>query len=175
MKNKEFILIFGIIFLIGVILISFISAEMLISPANVSYDSNILEQFKNSTEVNVFFELNNFSDADNILANFSANEIKHIIKHDISGSISGEITQEGFNKLINNSRVSIVYYNAPVEGTFCGDKICNNEENCTTCLADCGECNAIVFPINSLWFWITISVVIILAIIGIFLLKRRNK
>jgi hypothetical protein len=139
-------IIFGIFLVFGVVvMLGFVRSEMLTSSANVSYDSYILEQFNNSNSswVNIFFRLNNYSEADNIISNFSVNETNHILKHDLSESISLDITQEGFNKLINDSRVSAVYYNSPVEGisrspSSCGNGICNSGDNClgNSCLSN---------------------------------------
>jgi len=177
--EKQNILIFGVIFLIGIMFVNLVGAEMLISPANVSYDSQILEQFRSSNEVNIFFELNNFSDADNLFSTLSndTQNFKEINKWPYSPTIDVKITLGGFSKLISDSRIKVIYFNAPahaINNSSCGDGSCNNGENCTSCVADCGNCKEIVSPINNLWFWITIPVIIIL-IIGIFLLKKRKK
>jgi hypothetical protein len=100
------ILLFGIL-----LLVNFVSSEMLVSDAGVQYDSEIISAFNTSEWVGIFFKLNNMSEADNLIFSFSNSEFQLIRKS--STRIVGEITKEGFEKLISNLNVKSVYYNAP--------------------------------------------------------------
>lgn len=113
-------ILFGVFFaLVFVSMFGGIRSEMLISSANVSYDSNILSALKNQSEVRVQIELNDNSTLpatsvdlitgwfkpviDNVLNNLSKDEFQLVNK--FTDGFSGYISQEGFNKLINDSRI----------------------------------------------------------------------
>jgi hypothetical protein len=121
---------FIFVFLVGVLLFSnLISAEMLTSLANVSYDSDILNNFENQSEVRVFILLK-----ENITSNYSnyvetkipsflsEKEFKLRYIFESVHSISAEITKLGFDKLVNNSDIKEIVL---VEKTY----LSNNESN----------------------------------------------
>lgn len=49
-----------------------------------------------------------------------------------------------------------------IASTYCGDRICNGNENCTTCSSDCGTCPVITKPQDQ-----TMTYIAILAFVGI--------
>ena len=75
--------------------------------------------------------------------------------------------------------VSEISGGAIVAGVYewCGDGTCNNNENCTTCEEDCGECE--IPEKTSIWWWVLIIILILAIIItGIILfliLKKRTE
>ncbi len=96
-------------FVLVFFIIGFISAEIYIDP-------EIEKVFESSEWVDVFFKMNDISKADTLISNLSDKEFQLIGKS--PNRIVGKITQSGFNKLINDSRVTEIYYNFPVEGTL---------------------------------------------------------
>lgn len=121
MKNKtKTIIIFSLIF--SIFLISFVNAEMLTSNAGVQYDSRILDEFEkiktnetiNETFVKIIILLKDKSEADNLLSNFSKDELKDIINRQISDSIGVKVTEEGLYKLLQDERIEKVYFNIPI-------------------------------------------------------------
>lgn len=103
------------VFLI-LLMINLVNAEEIFSNAGVRYDTKISDKFnQNQAWVDVFFYLKNGSESESLLSNFSENEIQRIKIASISPEkIRAEITKEGFDKLINDSRVESVYFNVEV-------------------------------------------------------------
>ena len=113
-------------FLVVLVIISmfgFVSAEMLISESGIEYEQRILDEFTklemnesiSETWIKIFFRLKDASDKENVLSQFSEEEIKDIISHDISPEVVAlKTTKEGFEKLIQDTKIKEVYYNAPV-------------------------------------------------------------
>jgi len=124
MGNKQIYLFSIIIVLLVIIQFGFVSAEMLVSDAGVEYEERILEEFSklegtNETFVKVIIHLENLSEADNLVSDFSKDELKNVINRDIpnrsSQSFGATISQDGFFKLLKDGRVTKVYYNAPIK------------------------------------------------------------
>lgn len=124
----------------------FVRSEMLTSSANVSYDSAILEQFNNNSElVRVIVDPKNISELDtlvSILSNDTPN-FEGVDKWPSSPRIDAKITQQGFDELINDTRIADIYFDAPVSASnpvSCGNGNCNNEQNCTetSCFSNVG-------------------------------------
>jgi len=124
MESKKY-LIFGMLLTLVVVhILSFVHAEMLISDSGVKYEQKILDEFAklennnetNQTFVHVLIYLKDSLDADTLISSFSENEIKDITGlNDISPTrFSIKITKEGFDKLINDSRVEKIYYEVPI-------------------------------------------------------------
>jgi len=96
------------------------------------YEPRILEEFaklkypeENQTETNETFiriviYLKDTSQTDDVLSNFSSNELKDIINRQISDRIGVKITEAGFYKLIQDDRVDKVYFAR--KGYFLNDK-----------------------------------------------------
>jgi hypothetical protein len=130
-SSKIFLIFLTILFLIGSI-----SAEMLVSDSGVGYDSEISSKFLFSKWVNIMIKVNDFSNvtidygedsietqemkdnqmweiyrqtSDNILSNLSEEEFILEERSEFGIFIVGEITQEGFNKLLNDTRVKHIY------------------------------------------------------------------
>jgi hypothetical protein len=167
MKNK---ILFGFLFglLMSIIIVSMVfivSAEMLVSDAGVGYDSEIIDRFnQNLTSVNIFFKLKNMSEANDLLSTFSKNEFGNIIRRPDSSRIGGEITRQGFDKLISDSRVEVVYYNIPVYAT----------ENETI-----EEVEGLIPEIEKKelelgWFGISIGIIVIILIIILYLILKKK-
>ena len=94
--------------------------------ANVSYDSQILEEFKINEWVNVIIKLKDDSNIidiseknrwfeprrEEVLATLSENEFK--LGRRSSRGFHGEINKKGFDKLLRDKRVDAIYWNRPV-------------------------------------------------------------
>jgi hypothetical protein len=112
--------------LLGILLCpNFISAETLTSPANVSYDSSIVERFENGSDtILVMVKINDskipiestneqkedwrLNKTQEVFGTLSPGEIT--LRYNIMvGVFEGNITKEGFYKLINNSDVALIY------------------------------------------------------------------
>ncbi len=117
MKDK---IMFGLMMVLVVVsLFGVVSAEMLVSDAGVEYDSRILEEFAklegtDGTFVQIIIQLKDFSDAENLLSIFNESEIKDIAIRNLTKKMGVGLTKEGFDKLISDSRVEAVYYDAPM-------------------------------------------------------------
>ncbi len=150
MRNK---IIFGVLMVLVVVsVLGIIRAEMLVSDAGVEYDDEILEELNNSNWVAVLIDLKDISEMDNVFSNFSVNEIRDLYKSPYSSRIDAEITEEGFEKLINDSRVTEIYFNAPVSGGDNGSGRRNRKK----------------------YYWLFLLMIIPLAII-LYIIIRRNK
>lgn len=174
-------IIFSIFFvLIVVSMFGVVRSEMLTSSANVSYDSKIVEQLQNQSEVDIFFEVDNSSNANNLFVNLSKDtqNFKDLEKSPYEPRIAVITTQNGFNQLLNDSRIKNIYFAAPVyiANTCNNNGVCDNSENCTSCTFDCGLCNIKQNNIiSNLWFWIIIIVVILITIFGLYFLLKKKK
>jgi len=113
-EMKIIIGVLGVLIIVG--LIGVVVAETLVSDAGVSYDSEILGALNSSEWVSIFMKLNNMSEADSLLSTFLETEFK--FKRKSSTRIVGEITREGFDKLINDTRINVVYFNALAHATL---------------------------------------------------------
>jgi len=185
------------VFLVLVVVSMFgvVTSEMLISSANVSYDSAIIEALDNQSNVRIIVELSPSLDKDfvvllkeDILSNLSSSEFT--LKQNINGSywFSGEITKEGLEKLKLNENIIRIYL--PISGSTtdapCGDGVCDIEENCKLCDVDCGcseqeecvkgecEIKKITNSKNSLWFWATPVLITFFLIVIIYFVKRKS-
>ena len=106
------------ILILGIFLVNFVNAEMLTSNAGVQYDSRILEEFEkikmnetiNETFIGIVIELKDFSKSNDLLSIFSENETKDIAIRNLSERVGVDLTEEAFFKLIQDDRVSKVYY-----------------------------------------------------------------
>jgi hypothetical protein len=118
--EKQNAFIFGIVFLIGILLISFIGAEInknnctevsCFSDVGVEYENDVLNAFNNSEWVPVIIEIpsQNNSLINNILSNLSGSEFQ--LKEKLLGDypFAGNITQAGFDKLLKNPDVKSIY------------------------------------------------------------------
>src|SRR3989338_1322252 len=127
-------IIFLIILVVGGIL-SFVSAEMLVSDTGVEYDSELIEQFLVSKWVHVTIDVKDFSNitiskedsvavqttkdsqrwdiyrntSQSVLSILSENEFQLKRKSEWGRSFSGNITKEGFEKLLKDDRVKKIY------------------------------------------------------------------
>ncbi len=111
--RKIGLVVFGIFILFFIFQIQMISSE----EAKI-IDQGIIKELNNSNWVAVLIDLKDISEMDNVFSNFSVNEIRDLYKSPYSSRIDAEITEEGFEKLINDSRVTEIYFNAPVEGAL---------------------------------------------------------
>jgi hypothetical protein len=127
-------IIFGF-FLILVIVNMFgiVRSEMLISSANVSYDSTIIDEFnrikgggENETFVQLLVYLKNGSEAEDIISNFNGSEISKFLHRENSDTIVVKMTEEGFYKLIQDNRVDKVYYDFPIHA-FLNENVSLNQ------------------------------------------------
>ncbi len=172
MENKKYSILISFVLVVTLLVINFVSAEMLTSSANVSYDSEILGSFNESNWVKVIIDLKNISERTDLFSNFSDSEIWKISRWPSSDRIDAEITQEGFDKLINDSRVKSIYYDAPVHATNNEDKIKNetNDENdyLITIKPEVRD------EKSKLIFWILMSIVIILVIVLILFKFKKD-
>jgi len=157
---RKNILTLGSLILAGMMICSFVSAEMLTSDAGVSYDSQIIDKFNNGSEwVDVFFRLNNESEVDNVLSISFENDFR--LDNKAQGIISGAITKEGFEKLKNDSRIKNIYPNVEVEAA-------ENE----IIIDDIQETNNETEKSNLDWLWI-IGIIFIILIIW-YLIKKKK-
>jgi hypothetical protein len=87
------------------------------------YDFQVIKQYSYSVSkhdlfVDLIIEIENISQAKNLVSNFSENEMKDIVIHYIpyrsSESFAAEVSEEGFFKLLQDERIVKVYYNVPV-------------------------------------------------------------
>ena len=78
-------------------------------------DPEIYKGFEGKEWVRVIINLKNMSEAENFLSIFSVNELKLIRKSTMR--IGAEITKDGFERLINDSRVEAIYKDIIVQGT----------------------------------------------------------
>ena len=110
-KNIVILLLLMVLFLQVKIVLSLENVE----GSKVKYDSEILKAFNESELVRVIINLKNMSEAENFLSIFSVNELKLIRKSTMR--IGAEITKDGFERLINDSRVEAIYKDIIVQGT----------------------------------------------------------
>ena len=108
--------LFSILFL-AFLLISLVSAEMLVSDAGVKYDSDILEAFENNEWVDVIIDFKNISEKDVLISDSSDSEIQDIYVWESSPRIDASISEEGFNKFISDERIESIYYDFPVQAS----------------------------------------------------------
>ena len=141
-----------ILLIIVLFSLSFVNAVEPVNETNISveYDLEILEAFDNQTKAGVKVELNDNSNititgtkeerkellkqkdkwfepvTDEVLAELSEDEF--ILQRESLRGFSGEITKEGFDKLINDTRVKAIYLDKVVYGVDS-----ENESNYTAC------------------------------------------
>jgi len=105
---------------LSILLINNVNAETLISDAGVEYDEKILEEFAklegtNETFVPLIIHLTNLSEAESLISMFEEDEFRGYINHNLSfrstESFGVDMTEEAFFKLIQDERVTKVYYN----------------------------------------------------------------
>ena len=113
-------LIFGLFGVVGA------ASEMLISDFGVEYESRILDEFSklkinetdNETFVEVIIYLNDFFEAENLISDFSEDELIGEIDRQLpnrsSNKVLAKISEEAFFKLIQNDVVEKINYNAPM-------------------------------------------------------------
>ena len=132
MDKRYFVLSLVILFLVNV---GLVHAEVLVSDANVSYESEIVDGFEDSGLVSVIVEikditnitisrndpveLQNMKDEErkkilsnitnSVLLTLSEDEFK--IRNKESHFFSGNITEKGFDKLILDERIGNIYFN----------------------------------------------------------------
>lgn len=117
--------------ILGILLVSLVSAETLVSDAGVNYESEILEEFNKTSEVMVIVRL---KDTSNITVEGTTEEIKALfrqkdewfnpvidsvlstlpetefkIKYTYFNGFAGKITKEGLDKLIKNPAAKMIY------------------------------------------------------------------
>jgi len=113
-KKQIYLIIFVTIFF-G----SLVSAEILVSDRGVEYDSVILDKFQYQLYVEVIIHLENLSYLEELISEFSEDELRDVIYRDIpnrsSQSFGAEITESAFFKLLKDDRVEKIYYNWPVD------------------------------------------------------------
>jgi len=105
-------IMFGIMVLVIVGVLGVVGAETtLISDAGVEYEVEVLEKL-NKTEwipviIEIYFE--NSTIIDQVLSNLLESEFK--LKKKLLGNdaLVGNITKEGFNKVLNNPNVRLIY------------------------------------------------------------------
>ncbi len=127
MLNKKEVAIFSILFVIIIFSISNAIAwsynpNIKTSNAGVKYEQKVLYEFSklemnktsNKTFVQIIIQLKDFSDAENLLSIFNESEIKDIAIRNLTKKMGVGLTKEGFDKLISDSRVEAVYYDAPM-------------------------------------------------------------
>jgi|SRR3989344_1293759 len=110
-NKKYFVLSLVILFLINV---SLVHAEVLVSDANVSYESEIIEEFNNQSGDTFVWIVVYLKDpfTEEFTSIFSESEIKDILHRPISpNKFSAKVTKGGFDKLILDERVDRVFYN----------------------------------------------------------------
>jgi|SRR3989344_4910658 len=112
MKKINFLFYLVLFFFV----VNYVNAETLISDAGVEYDSKILDVLDNNAFVPIIIELNEFSDAEarNLLSIFDEDEIKNVAIRNLSQGIGIDLTEEAFFKLIQDERVSKIYYDTPL-------------------------------------------------------------
>jgi hypothetical protein len=115
MKEKNYLML-GMMLLIIFSMFSFISAEMLVSDAGVEYEQRILDEFAKSDEsfINIIIQLKDPSETDNLISDFSEDEIRKTFRFSTSDDVSAEISESGFEKLIEDGRVDKIYFNRPL-------------------------------------------------------------
>src|SRR3989344_2247991 len=103
-KKQIYLIIFVTIFF-G----SLVSAEILVSDRGVEYDSVILDKFQYQLYVEVIIHLENLSYLEELISEFSEDELRDVIYRDIpnrsSQSFGAEITESAFFKLLKDDRV----------------------------------------------------------------------
>jgi len=188
MKNKSYILLGVLGILVIISMTSFVNAEMLVSDANVSYDSEILDRFQSSEWVDVLVDLKDYSNItvtgnkeerkelsrqrdiwfkpkiDEAFAALSEDEFNLVRK--TSRGFRGEVTKKGLDKLINDTRISAVYFNGIV-----GEALDSENETIT-------ENNKSISPNikkEGFWFkWWWMIILIGLFVIGYIIIKRKG-
>ena len=108
--EKQLLLV-GLI--LSVFLISFVSAEVLVSDAGVEYETDILDALDDSEWVEVIIKIQEENDTlrDFVISNLSISEFQFKEKQLLESGFVGNISLEGLNKLINNSNVKWIYLN----------------------------------------------------------------
>jgi len=157
-------IIFGVlVVLIIVSMIGVISAEMLTSDVGVEYESEILREFNktNQTLVGVFFELKDMSEADNLFSDLTESDFEFVRKS--SKRIIGKVTKKGFDKLINDERIKVIYFSESVYAT--------NDKNETQIEENISNKEEKEFEIN-LWL---IGIFILVALLIIYLIFHKKE
>lgn len=166
-KEDRFKLIF-IFIIISLLEINIsIAYEEKITPPGIHYDSAILEQFKNQSEVRILVRLNDNSglpvtsvnqidawfrpQVDAILNDLSNPEFQ--LANKFTDGFSGYISQEGFNRLINDSRVKSIIFSPENSGASAMD----NKNK------------------NNYLLWILLPVGILLFFIILYLIKHKKR
>lgn len=153
-------IVFGAIFCL--FLISFVYAEALISDAGVEYESDIVDDLNGSEWVEVIIETysKNKTILEGMLFSLTKDEFKLEEIFLESEGLVGNITKKGFDKLINNSDVKLIYLNR-IAHILGNETITETSEEIQT------EKRSL------LWFYIISG--IILTIILYFIIKRISK
>jgi parallel beta-helix repeat protein len=81
-------------------------------------DQEIYEQFGESEWIKIIIDPRDMSEFENIFSVFPENELRNVKKWPYSPRVDAEITEQGFNKLVNDSRIESIYFNAPVHATL---------------------------------------------------------
>ncbi len=192
--NKKYFLIFGMIFLFGVLIMNFVSAEMLVSDAGAEYDSRIIDGFKNSSSVEVEITIKDnsgiiinsededvdekFSQQSEWLKNKSREMVNNFPRGEFNlsimyarGTFKGNISENLFYELLNNSDVALVLYK-----TELNTHAVPLDENQTNGGANENDIPGVFSIKNGLLFGVIIG--FILLIIVFFLIKflrRKNE
>ena len=179
-----------ILFSISMILM--VVGIMSLAYAELNYEPEILEEFNKSSEVAVIVKLysQNMTKVDEVLATLSETEFKLEGKFPNGRGFYGNITKEGFDKLIKNSDVKMIYLERisyiAQNATVCGDGVCEVGENCENCIVDCecvgqeecvdGECKVkeAAYSTKLMLLWMIIAIIVIVAIPTFQYLKRRE-
>ncbi len=136
---------------------------MLTSDVGVEYESEILREFNktNQTLVGVFFELKDMSEADNLFSDLTESDFEFVRKS--SKRIIGKVTKKGFDKLINDERIKVIYFSESVYAT--------NDKNETQIEENISNKEEKEFEIN-LWL---IGIFILVALLIIYLIFHKKE
>ena len=176
------------------------SSNMLISPANVSYASSIIERFNNESDyVQVSVKVKDDSETviegtltpeernklfleqyslfknkvDGIISQFSQDEFNSAVK--TASGFKGNISEEGFKKLMKNEEIEIIWDNTiPLTGGASENEISLTEEvneNETSLTESVNENKE---EKNSVYFWLFVAIIIFVILITVyFKLKKK--
>ncbi|HEB47130.1 MAG TPA: hypothetical protein ENI22_01535 [Candidatus Pacearchaeota archaeon] len=146
---------------LSVFLISFVSAEVLVSDAGVEYESEIIDALDDSEWVEVIIEIQEKNDTlrDFVISNLSISEFQFKEKQLLESGFVGNISLEGLNKLIDSSDVRLIYLNRiahildneTIEDQI-EEKNCEEDTDCTIVSLTCCGCGvaSINTPIEDL-------------------------
>jgi len=105
MRNRSFVLVLGVVFLMGIIGINFIQSELNLSDSLTNQrHQNILKEFNKTNWVPVIVEVYSPEKIDNLISSLSEINFKNV-KKETSTIFSVKVTKAGLDNLANNSNV----------------------------------------------------------------------